>query len=292
MPKFQALAIATNYWKPGENYLNAIIKAVENKVKDDDYLVVSEKALSTAVCNIVDEHKIQPGLNAKIISRLWMRVCWGYLFSAMLSFGKKLTRNLREYPLESGSRHKQLALEFAGPLQALMFGSEGGIDGSNLPYAFVSLPLDNAEEIATIIRLEIQAKLKKRTTVIIVDTDKTYSVGNFHFTPRPDAMQGIHSQGGIISYIIGRTFKFKKRPTPLAVVGQELPAEEALRVANIADRARGTGSGTTVWKMAAHFGVNLTGVTWNMLSGIRHKPIVIVRRKPYKKTVTLILSPS
>jgi len=292
MPRFQALAITTNYWKPGEDYLNAIVKAVEKKVDDDDYLVVSEKALSTASGNIVDESNIQPSFSAEIIARLWMRVCWGYLLSAMLSFGKNLTRNLREYPLESGSRHKQLALQHTGFLQALMFGSEGGIDGSNLPYAYVSLPLNNSEEIAANIRREIRTKLKKGTTVIIVDTDKTYSFRNFHFTPRPKPMRGIYSHGGIIAYIIGRIFMLKKRPTSLAVVGQELSAEEALRLANVADRARGAGSGTTVWKMAARFGVNVTGVTWNMLSGIRHQPIVIVRRNNYKKTVTVTLSPS
>ena len=58
-----------------------------------------------------------------------------------MPFWARLLVRLRNYPLESGSRHKQLALEQAGVLQALMFGSEGGIDGSNLPYAYVSLPL-------------------------------------------------------------------------------------------------------------------------------------------------------
>jgi F420-0:gamma-glutamyl ligase-like protein len=279
MPKYCALALVTKFWRPGEDFVGEVIKAVDAKVQDGDFVVVSEKALSTARGNIVDESKVQPSLNSRLMARWWMRVCWGYLLAALLGFGQRLTRNLREYPLEAGSRHKQLALENAGPLQALMFGSEGGIDGSNLPYAYVSLPLDDAEEMAGRIREEIRAELKKKVTVVIVDTDKTYSFCNFHFTPRPKPMRGIHSYGGILAYLTGRMLRLRKRPTPLAVAGRELSAEEALRIANIADKARGTGSGTTVWKMASRFGVTVTGVTWEMLAGIRHKPIVIVRRK-------------
>jgi F420-0:gamma-glutamyl ligase-like protein len=293
MPRCQALAVATCFWKPGDDYLKATLKAIEKKVVDGDFVVVSEKALSTATGNIVDESRVQPSLGARFLARWWMRVCWGHVFSAALGFGPRLTRNLREYPLESGGRHKQLALERAGFLQALMFGSEGGIDGSNLPYAYVSLPLSNAEELASVIREEIRLKLNKNVTVVIVDTDKTYSIRNFHFTPRPTPMQGIHGNGGIVAYVAGRFLRLRKRPTPLAVAGQKLSVKEALRIANVADKARGTGSGTTVWKMAKHFHVTLTGVTWDMLSSIRHKPIVIVRRAhAYRRTVTSTSSPS
>ena len=279
MSNYQALAVATSFWKPGDDFLAAIITGVEEKVVDGDFVVISEKALSTAVGNIVDESRIPPSLNAKFLARFWMRICWGYLFSSILRFGNRLTHNLREYPLESGSRHKQLALEQAGPFQALMFGSEGAIDGSNLPYAYVSLPLKNSEAIAANIRHEIFTKLKRDVTTIIVDTDKTFSFHNLHFTARPNPFDGIHGNGGVLAYFAGRVLKFKKRPTPLAIVGQKLSVEEALRIANIADKARGTGSGTTVWKMALRFGVAVTGVTWGMLSAIRHTPIVLVRRK-------------
>lgn len=283
MPKYQALAVGTSYWKPGDDILTAVIKATEKRIDDGDFVVVSEKALSTAQGNIVDENMVQPSRNAKFIARFWIRVFWGYLFSALLGFGCRLTQNLREYPLEAGSRHKQLALEQAGLLQALMFGSEGAIDGSNLPYAYVSLPLNNAKEIAAQIREEIQAKLRKNVTIIIVDTDKTYSFRNFHFTPRPKPMWGIHSNSGILGYLAGRMFRLKRRPTPLAIAGVKLSVEEALRIANIADKVRGTGSGTTVWKMAKRFHVSLTGVTWGMLSNVKHKPIVIVRKKVIRK---------
>jgi F420-0:gamma-glutamyl ligase-like protein len=78
-------------------------------------------------------------------------------------------------------------------------------------------------------------------------------------------------------------FKLKRRPTPLAVAGGMLQAEEALKIANIADRARGPGSGATVWDMAARFNVAVTGMSWDMLSQMKHKPVVIVRKKVMSK---------
>jgi F420-0:gamma-glutamyl ligase-like protein len=147
----------------------------------------------------------------------------------------------------------------------------------------VCLPLNKQYEMAEVIHQQIWLKLKKKVLVIIVDTDKTYSFRNFHFTPRPKPMKGIHSFGGAISYIIGRIFKFRKRPTPLAVAGGRLQAKEALKIANIADRARGSGSGATVWDMAARFNVAATGISWDMLAKVKHKPIVIVRKKAAKE---------
>ncbi len=275
--------MVTTFWKPGEDYLAAIVKAVAVCVEDGDFVVVSEKALSTALGNIVDESKMQPSRNARCLARWWMRVLWGHVFSRALGFGPRLTRNLQEYPLEAGSRHKQLALERAGFLQALMFGSEGGIDGSNLPYAYVSLPLKNAPEIAEKIRQEIHTMLERKVAVMVVDTDKTFTTYNFNFTPRPMPMRGIHGNGGVLAYVIGRIFRFRKRPTPLAVACTEMRAEQALIIANIADKARGVGSGTTVWKMARHFQVDLTGVTWEMLSSVKHKPVVVVRKAKFTR---------
>jgi F420-0:gamma-glutamyl ligase-like protein len=283
MTKYYALAVATKYWKPSENYLSIIIGALEKRVVDGDFVVVSEKALSTALGKIVDESHISPSFNARLISRLWMRLVWGYFLGELCHFGKRLIRRLREYPLETGSRHKQVALQQAGLLQALMWGSEGGVDGSNLPFSYVSLPLNNPYGLAEEIHRQIWRKLKKKVYVIIVDTDKTYSFRNFHFTPRPKPMKGIHSFGGVAAYVIGRMFKLKRRSTPLAVAGGKLQAEEALKIANIADRARGPGSGATVWDMAARFNVAVTGMSWGMLSQITHKPVVVVRKKVMHK---------
>ncbi len=279
MTKYDALAITTSYWKPGSNYIDKITNAVEGKVKSNDFVVVSEKAISTALGNVIDENKVKASLNAKTISKFWMRIVWGYSLGLLCHFGQRLLQRLRNYPVESGGRHKQVALERAGVLQALMFGSEGGIDGSNLPYAFVSLPLKNAYEIAGKICDEIRLRLNESVCVIVADSDKTYMIANFFFTPRPDPMKGIHSFGGFTTYIVGRALKLRKSSTPLAVAGCAIGASHALAVTNIADKARGSGSGATVWDMATRFKVDVNDVSLEMLSEIRHKPIVIVRRR-------------
>jgi F420-0:gamma-glutamyl ligase-like protein len=212
-----------------------------------------------------------------------MRMIWGRLLGPLCHFRKRMLQRLREYPLETGSRHKQAALQHSGLLQALMFGSEGGIDGSNLAYSYVSLPLRGADEIARKIREQLWLRMRKNVFVMIVDTDKTYSFRNFHFAPRPKPIRGIHSIGGVLSYVIGRVFKFRRRATPLVLAGGKMCAEEALEVAEIANRARGSGAGRTVWDMAETFKTQLTGVSWEMLETVKHKPIVIVRSKKVKK---------
>jgi len=277
MVKYKASAVTTKYWRPRENYLKEIISGVRGKISNGDFVVVSEKAISTAISNIVNENTIKPSLCAELIANYWMQIVWGYLLGGLCHFRERLLQYLREYPVEMGSRHKQVALQQAGLLQALMFGSEGGIDGSNLAYAYVSLPLSNADEIAEKIHDQIQLTLGKKVVVMIVDTDKTYSFKNFHFTPRPKPMKNIHSFGGFITYVIARMFKLKKRPTPIAVTGGKINIEEVLKIANIANHVRGFGSGKTVWDMAEKFKVGLTGVSWEMLETVKHKPIVIIR---------------
>ena len=113
--------------------------------------------------------------------------------------------------------------------------------------------------------------------MIIVDTDRTYSFRNLHFTPRPKSLRGIHSFGGFITYVLGNALRLGRHPTPIAMSGSEIPVEEALRIAKFANRVRGHGAGKTVWDMAERFAVKLNGVTWEMLKRVKHRPIVIVR---------------
>ena len=277
MTKYSALAITTNYWKPRSDFEDKIINAIADRVENDDFVVVSEKAISTAMGKMVDEATVKPSLTGRVLAQFWMRLVWGYPLGVLCGFGQRLLKRLRKYPLESGSRHKQVALQYAGFSQALMFGSEGGIDGSNLPYSYVSLPLENADLLAQKIQNRIRQRLQKNVCVIIADTDKTYKFHNFFFTPRPNPLKGIHSLGSC-SYLAGRFFKLKKSSTPLSVAGFNLGAREALKITNIADKARGPGSGATVWDMAARFHAEIDEVSWDMLSAIKHKPIVLVRK--------------
>jgi F420-0:gamma-glutamyl ligase-like protein len=211
------------------------------------------------------------------MAKYWMRVVWGYILGPLCRLRKETIQRLKNYPAKEGAQHKQVGLQYAGFLQALMYGSEGGIDGSNLPYAWVSLTLHNAPEIAQKIQTAIKKALDKNVTVLIVDTDKTYSSGHFHFTPRLTYIEGIHSNCGVLAYCAGRFLKLKKRATPIAMASKQLSTKDALNIATIANKVRGFGAGRTVWDMAEKFGVTLTQTTWEMLTNIKHKPIVIVR---------------
>ena len=283
--RYKRLAVKTRYWRPGEDYLTQIVESIKNKVKDGDFVTVSEKAISTALGNLIDEQHFHPSWTARFLAKYWMRFVWGHILGLFCHLREKTVQRLRAYPVNEGAFHKQVALVHAGLLQALMQGSEGGIDASNLPYSYASLPLTNAQQIARKIRESVRSVLGKKVIVIIVDTDKTYSFRTFHFTPRPKPINGIHSFGGFLAYVIGRFFKMKQRATPIAVAGSKISVEETLKIADIANRGRGVGAGRTVWDMAERFRVPVTGVTWRMLDMVEHKPIVIVRAfRPFENT--------
>ena len=112
-----------------------------------------------------------------------------------------------------------------------------------------------------------------------MDTDKTYNFRNFYFTPLHHAIKGIHCGRGILAYLFGRVFKLQRQPTPIAIAGCRISIQEVSQIARIANRKRGSGAGRTVWDMSERFKVELNKVSWEMLERIKHKPIVLVRRK-------------
>jgi len=272
--RHSTIAIRTAYWKPGYDYLTAISRMLAPKVQTRDVIVMSEKAISVADGHIVDEAQIHSGVMVKLIARFWMRFVWGYLLGPICHLSRLTISRLRSYPLSEGAAHKQLALHHVGFLQALRHGSEGGIDTSNVPYSYASLPLKHPDMIA---RNILEALLKasfKDITVLIVDSDKTYTSRGIHISSRPTTVQGILALG-VIGYVLCRSLKLRARSTPIAQAGHYLRAEEALRIAALANRARG--SGRTAWDMAEQFGVGLTSVSWESLGSIEHRPVVIVR---------------
>lgn len=277
--KYRAKAVRTEYWTPRVDYVNTIVRSVGCYVADGDILTISEKAISTAQGRLVDESRIKPSLMAKVIAQFWMRVVWGYLLGVLCRMSQENIERMRSYPLPQGAAHKELALRLVGLPQTLRHGSEGGIDVSNVPYSYAALPLEKPMEEAEKILKAVQERTGKNVAVMIVDSDKTYSAHGIHLTPRPNPIKGILSLG-LAAYAIGRRLKWTPRSTPLAIVGADLTVDEALRVAAVANKARGYGAGRTAWDMAERFRVGLTEVTWEMLSSMLHYPIVIVRRRP------------
>lgn len=281
--KILTLAIRTRYWKPGADYYKIVLDAVSDELQDGDVVAISEKALAVAQGRIVDESKIRPGLLARTLVGFWMRLVWGFVLGRLCHMKPANIRRLRGYPLREGAKHKQVCLEHAGLLQALRPFSEGGIDTANLPYSLASLPLESPKRFAEQIRNKIADRLGKDVALVIVDSDKTYSCGGIHLASRPIDIPGLVDLG-LFAYVIGRAFKWRARSTPIAWVGSVVSAEHALRVAGLANRARGYGAGRTAWDMAVRFGVGLTDVDWEMLEQVEHKPIVILRLDPSDST--------
>ncbi|MEM3063117.1 MAG: coenzyme F420-0:L-glutamate ligase [Nitrososphaerota archaeon] len=181
---YKFISINTNYWRPGINPLKTIIDNLDNKLYDEDIIIFSEKALSIALGRIIDEKNIKPSLLAKFLARVWMRIVWGYFLSIVCFLKKKNILRLRNYPIEYGAYHKQVALSYVGFLESLRHFSEGGIDASNLPYTYVSLPLRNPDKLTNKIKEEIFKKTGKNIGVIIIDGDSTFNFKNFYFSPR------------------------------------------------------------------------------------------------------------
>jgi F420-0:gamma-glutamyl ligase-like protein len=277
LSKLKVKRIRTRYWRPGEDYAKIIAESLKSHVDDGDFVVVSEKAISTAKGNIIDEGKIKPGLVAKLLASIWMRFVWGRFLGYVCNLQRDAIEHLINYPYIEGASHKQLAIRTSTVLQSLKHGSEGGIDLSNLPYAYACLPLKDPYESAEEIRLEILKTTSKSINVILSDTDSTFTYRNVHFTTHPNPIKGILSYGGFITYILGRFFELKQRATPIAIVGIELSIEDVLRLAELAHRARGSGAGRTVWNVAKRFDVGFNEVSWGMMNNVPHYPVVLIR---------------
>lgn len=275
--KWRFKAIRTWYWKPGTDYCTAIVKSLGSRVEDGDVIVVSEKAISTARGNLVDESKVAPGGAASFIAGFWMRRVWGYFLGPLCHLKVRTIEHLRRYPLLEGAQHKQVVLRIAGLLSALKYGSEGGIDVSNLPLRYACLPLHEPSREADRIRSSIGDKLGRRVTVMIADTDSTFSIRSFHFTSRPYPISSIKSFGGFVTYVVGKSLRLRERATPLAVSGSRLSTEDVLNLSELAHHARGSGAGRTIWDAATMFGVEPSEVTWRMLESVDHFPLVLFR---------------
>ena len=277
--RLAARALRTRYWRPGTDFAREALGAVRGLLRDGDFLVISEKAICTALGKLVDEAGVKASSLARFLASFWTRGIWGHVLGPFCGLRPETLSKLRSYPLEEGASHKQVALRLRGPLAALMWGSEGGIDGSNLPFSLVSLPLEpeEAEAIAVELAERARAELGKEVVVLIADSDRTYSLGQLHISPRETAVRGIIGGLGAIAYVIGNALRLRGRPTPVASSEPALGPELALRITSVAEKAMGHGAGRDVWDMAARFGVGLTEVTWEMLESIPHKPVAIVR---------------
>jgi len=275
--KIKTLTLRCRYWRPGTDYVSEITERVKNHIESGDIIAVSEKAISTATGNIADEATVKPGRLAWFLSSFWTRKLWGGPLSRLVRLRGQTIENLRNYPLMEGAAHKQLVLSQVGLLQSLRHYSEGGIDASNLPFAYVSLPLKEPLITASKIGEHIHEKTGKEVTVMIMDGDTTYSWRTLHLAPRRVDTPGLIHFGGIMTFLIGRILGFKARQTPIAIAGKPINPDRALWYARLFHKQCGGGAGRTAWSMSEKMDTSLTGVTWEMLESVEHYPISIFR---------------
>lgn len=216
---------------------------------------------------------------AKFLADSWTRGLWGGPLGKLTRLKPQTLMNLKNYPVDEGAAHKQTALWHVGLLQSLRHYSEGGIDASNLPYTYVSLPLSNPIEVADTIREAIHTRTGKEVTVMIMDGDTTHSWHNLHLAPRRVDTPGLIHMGGVLTFIIGRLLGFRARQTPIAVSGDPVNPDRTLWYANLFHRLCGGGAGRTVWSMSSNMDTSITGVTWEMLEAVDHFPITLIRQK-------------
>ncbi len=269
--------IRTSYWRPGTDYGQEIVEAVRTHVRDGDILAVSEKAVSTAQGNLVDEAGVRPGRVARFLAETWMRRVWGGPLGRLTKLKDKTMKNLRSYPKMEGAAHKQTAIWHAGLAQSMRHYSEGGIDASNLPYSYVCLPLREPAETAEEILQRVRKETGRDLTVMIVDGDTTYTWRNLHMAPRRVPTPGLVHLGGFLPFVIGRALALRARQTPVAVAGGCMNPDRALWIASLYHRHSGRGAGRTVWGMAETMGTGLTGVTWEMMDMVHHHPVALIR---------------
>ena len=275
--RLRTLTFRTRFWRPSTDYVSEIIRITSPHLEDGDIIAVSEKAVSTASGNIFDEARVIPGRVARFLAGPWTRKMWAGPLGTMIGLKRQTLLNLRSYPVEEGAAHKQTALWHVGLLQSLRHYSEGGIDASNLPYTYVSLPLSKPIAVADKIREKVFQRTGKKVTVMIMDGDTTHSWRNLHLAPRRVSTPGLIHFGGVMSYIIGRLFGFKARQTPIAVSGDLVNPDRALWYAKLFHKLCGGGAGRTVWSMSSKMETSLTGVTWEMLEAVDHFPITLMR---------------
>jgi len=296
--KVKIYPISTRYWTPGTNLISEIVEHLRGKIRDNDFVVISEKSICTATGSIINELKVKPSKFSYFLAKIWMRIVWGYILGriARLSqrniqririvwgyilgriarLSQRNIQRIRAYPLKEGAAHKQVSLKYAGVLASLKHWSEGGIDTTNLPYHFSSIPLRNPTEMAYRIRYEILRQLGYAANIILGDSDKTFTYRNLHFSTRQSQVEGIYDLG-FLGFIGGRFLRCKPRSTPIAYAGRNIDVDYILSLTALANRARGHGAGRTVWDMAERFNSLLTEVTWRMLATVSHYPIVVIR---------------
>ncbi|MBC7118448.1 coenzyme F420-0:L-glutamate ligase [Methanothermobacter tenebrarum] len=275
MDKYRVIPVKTGYIKPNEG-LDELIDKAGPIVDDGDYLVISETPVAISQGRIVDESEYEPSFLAFLLADVWSKYIWGYLLGPLFGVKKRTIRNLRRLPKEARA-HKEVVLRYYGIKHALKPGSEAGIDLSNLPGTLVALLPENPKSVSEDIARSIKDGYGKDVTVIIVDTDATYKLMGYYFTPLPCAVDGIKSDTGFWGYLLGR-FSDTILPTPIAV-SRRINIDIIFEIAKVAEDYHKNREEhiETVYDMEKIFKEEKDKITIRSLESIEHVPALIIR---------------
>lgn len=271
------------YWLPGTDVVKEIVKVYGNTIKNNDIIVISDKALSIALGNIYDENAVNVDPMTSMMTFFTSRILWGYLLRKLFTDINTI-RIVSETPIDLLAKHKKLALYYGGMRHFLKPLSESGIDATNLPYYYVSIPVKNVAKIIREMKQSIEGKLSANINILVVDTDSCFvpkNIKSLAIATRPSTVKGIIDLG-VAAYILGKVFRnlFEKFPTPTAYIGIQLDLYTLLRLARIGEKFRGYGIGRNIIEMVKALGMeHFRSVTWLSLRRVKHYPIIVLRFK-------------
>lgn len=269
------------YWYPGVDVAREIINRYKEYLVEKSIVAISEKAISVALGNIYDESLVKADPISKYFTKIVDSYLWGRVLCKFFRRSEEFFELLRETPLEYLASHKKLSIKYGGLIHFIKPYSEAGIDTTNLPYHYVSLPLKNADKIARDIRVDIVKSINKDIYVLILDSDRTFKfkyISNFAISTRPSYIDGIIDLGGL-GYILGKMFprSFKEYPTPVAYSGEWFGLPRILKLSRIAEKSMGHGLGRTAVEMLRNLGRrSFSEVKWRDMSKIKHYPVLII----------------
>lgn len=272
------LPVKSKYFKPSEGYDN-LVNSIVSVCEDNDVVFISETPVSTIEGNLVDESHYEYGIISYLITEIWCRYLWGYVFGPLFGVSKRTVNNLKHMPLEARN-HKEFIYRKYGLKYALQPTAEAGVDLSNVPGTFVSLLPENPDNSAWKIKKNVFNQSGKNVEIIIMDTDPTYKLGNTYFTTLPKSLAGISNDTGVFGYLL-RFFSKKVGATILASTA-DIDLEELITLANCCEDCQRRNSENffeTVYNMKESFDTGYDNVDTEMLSSVCHIPAVIVRKR-------------
>lgn len=270
------IPIKTDYLEANEGY-EKLVNFIVKDIQEGDLVVISETPISTCEGNLVDESGYEAGFLSILITELWCRYLWGYLFGRIFNIGERTIHNLRNMPREA-RKHKEFILKRYGLKYALQPTAEAGVDLSNVPGQYVSLLPENPDKSVFEIKRLIHEKSSKNVEVMVIDTDATYKFRKTYFTTLPKSVKNIKNDTAFLGFVL-RSFTRKVGATPLACT-KDMSIDSMIRLANIAEECQKDNSEDffeTVYNMGDAFSSNVDEISVEMLKSVTHIPAVIIR---------------